>query len=263
VPHNDAMTEIFRRTQLAHELAKQLLKPSAIDLGLRSGLFMFGPHGTGKTTFLIRDLAPALEEGGALVVYVNFCSSHQRSSRDMVKDAIRRALRDRVSAAIGSELDIVISDQGVPEGATIAEILKTEVDRSKTDIALIIDEAQEATSTSEGQQTLLALKAARDAINTRLATPGHFLLIGACSNQAASIDMTNDHNQAFFGAVRMPYPLLERDYVDFLLGQLQQAGHCNLPSPETADQIFRAVSSKPRELIRALMQFERPVTTGQ
>lgn len=78
MPHNGVMTEIFRRPQLAQEMARQLLKPSALDLGLRSGMFMFGPHRSGKTTFLIQDLAPALEEGGALVIYVNLCCSPRK-----------------------------------------------------------------------------------------------------------------------------------------------------------------------------------------
>ncbi|MFD3301853.1 AAA family ATPase [Aquipseudomonas alcaligenes] len=256
------MSEIFLRPQLAQKLARQLLKPSILDLGLRSGLFMFGSHGTGKTTFLIRDLAPALEEGGALVAYVNLCSSPQRSSKHMIEEAIRKAFSDRESEAPASGPDIVIHDLGILGGATIAEVLKAQVDRAKADIVLIIDEAQEAASTLEGQGMLKALKAARDAINTRLVTPGHFLLIGACSNQAASIEMTADQNQAFFGAVSMTYPLLERDYVAFLLAQLQQEGQCNLPTLEIAEHLFRAVGSKPGELISALMQFERLATKG-
>ncbi|HBO9387716.1 hypothetical protein PA6566_01185 [Pseudomonas aeruginosa] len=257
------MTEIFRRPQLAQELAKQLLKPSVLDLGLRSGLFMFGSHGTGKTTFLIRDLAPALEEGGALVVYANLCSSSPRSSKDIVEEAIRKAFSDRENEVLRSGPATVIRDLGMPAGATIAEVLKAQVDRAKADIVLIIDEAQEAAFTLEGQGMLKALKAARDAINTRSVTPGHFLLIGACSNQAASIEMTADQNQAFFGAVSVAYPLLERDYVEFLLARLQQESHCNLPTMEIAEQLFRAIGNKPGELTGALMQFERPTTKGR
>lgn len=262
MPHNDVMTEIFRRPQLAQEMARQLLKPSALDLGLRSGMFMFGPHRSGKTTFLIQDLVPALEEGGALVIYVNLCCSPQRSSKDMVLDAIREALSNRGSEAPGAKLDIGLKNLGIAGGATIAEVLKSQVDQAKADLVLIIDEVQEAASTLEGQQMFLALKAARDAINTRLVTPGHFLLIGVCSNQAASIEMTTAENQAFAGAANMLYPFLERDYVEFLLERLQQEGHCNLPTVEIAEQLFRAANSNPVELTRALVQLQRSVTTG-
>jgi len=55
----------------------------------------------------------------------------------------------------------------------------------------------------------------------------------------------------------MTQPLLERDYVEFLLERLRQEGHCNLPTQDIAEQLVRAVNSKPGELARALMQLEK------
>jgi hypothetical protein len=51
------------------------------------------------------------------------------------------------------------------------------------DVVLIVDEVQQAISTEEGNQMLLALKAARDAINPRPGTPGHFLFLGTGSHE--------------------------------------------------------------------------------
>lgn len=45
------MIDIFPRRELAADMARQLLKPSALDIGLRSGLFFSGLRRTGKTTF--------------------------------------------------------------------------------------------------------------------------------------------------------------------------------------------------------------------
>jgi len=53
-------------------MARQLLRPSVLDEGLRSGLFLSGLRRTGKTTFLINDLIPALEEAGACGVRTGF-----------------------------------------------------------------------------------------------------------------------------------------------------------------------------------------------
>lgn len=36
------MADIFLRPELAADMAKQLLEPSALDIGLRSGLFLSG-----------------------------------------------------------------------------------------------------------------------------------------------------------------------------------------------------------------------------
>ena len=49
-------------------MAQQLLNPGILAEGLRSGLFISGLRRTGKTTFLIPDLLPALEEKGAVVI---------------------------------------------------------------------------------------------------------------------------------------------------------------------------------------------------
>ena len=65
------MTNIYRRPALADQMARQLLHPGVLDEGLRSGLFLSGLRRTGKTTFLINDLVPALEADGAIVIYVD------------------------------------------------------------------------------------------------------------------------------------------------------------------------------------------------
>ena len=64
------MPDIYRRPELAAQMTRQLLRPGVLDEGLRSGLFLSGLRRTGKTTFLLNDLIPALEEAGALVIYV-------------------------------------------------------------------------------------------------------------------------------------------------------------------------------------------------
>jgi predicted AAA+ superfamily ATPase len=54
------MTDIFLRPKLAASMAEQLLRQSALDTGLRSGLFISGLRRTGKTTFLRNDLMLAI-----------------------------------------------------------------------------------------------------------------------------------------------------------------------------------------------------------
>ena len=71
------MVSIYRRPELAAQMVRPLLNPGVLDEGLRSGLFLSGLRRTGKTTFLLNDLIPALEEAGALVVYVDLWSDTQ------------------------------------------------------------------------------------------------------------------------------------------------------------------------------------------
>ncbi|MEX5624669.1 ATP-binding protein, partial [Pseudomonas syringae] len=78
-----------------------------------------------------------------------------------------------------------------------AEALTEVVDQARADDVQVVDEVQQAITTEAGQQMMLALKAARDAINPRPNTPGHFLFIGTGSHRAMVNELTARRNQAF------------------------------------------------------------------
>lgn len=265
------MSSIYRRPDLARAMAKQLLDPGVLDEGLRSGLFISGLRRTGKTTFLRNDLIPALEQAGALVIYVDLWSDTLVSPSKLLHTAIRQTLQDletpssalldrlkRIGSldieALGFKFGFMVNSVGKEDGPTLAQVLTEVVDKAKTDIVLIIDEVQHAITSEEGQQLLLALKAARDAINPRPATPGHFIFIGTGSHRALVSELTARRNQAFAGATSIPFPLLENDYVEYLLERLAQQGTNRLPSLDVATQAFKTLGNRPEEMIKALRQ---------
>lgn len=273
------MIDIFPRRELAADMARQLLKPSALDIGLRSGLFFSGLRRTGKTTFLKNDLIPALEEMGALVIYVDLWSDTQTSPVVLVLAAVRKALGDlqkptsaflqKLKALRGAEVEVAglkfgfnLETLGTEGGVTLAEALTEVVDQARTDVVLVVDEVQQAITTEDGQQMMLALKAARDAINPRPNTPGHFLFIGTGSHRAMVNELTARRNQAFAGATNVPYPVLDRDYVEFWLKRLAKDGLGNLPSLDVAAQAFKTLGSRPEEFIRALRQLVHSPASG-
>lgn len=88
------MSSIFQRPELAESMANQLLNPGVLDEGLRSGLFLSGLRRTGKTTFLRNDLIPALEEAGALVIYVDLWSDTLANPATLVHNAICKTLKE-------------------------------------------------------------------------------------------------------------------------------------------------------------------------
>lgn len=166
-----------------------------LDEGLRSGLFLSGQRRTGKTTFLRHDLIPELERHGAVVIYVDLWSDTRVSPATLVMTAVRKTLIELQSprspllerlrrlkgldlGGMGFRFGFQISDLGEPGGATLAVALEEVVDQAGGDGVVIVDEVQQAITTDEGHQMLLALKAARDAINPRPGTPGHLLFIG-------------------------------------------------------------------------------------
>lgn len=266
------MSRIFQRPVLAESMARQLLNPDVLDESLRSGLFLFGLRRTGKTTFLRNDLIPALEEAGALVIYVDLWSDTLANPATLVHNAIRETLKDlqtpgssaletfkRVSnveiGAGGFKFGFKLDSIGNVDGPTLAQALTEVVDQAKTDLVLIIDEVQHAISSDDGNQLLLALKAARDAINPRPKTPGYFLFIGTGSHRAQVSELTAKRNHAFSGATSAAYPLLKGDYVEFLLNRLAMTVKKDkLPSLEATVEAFNTLGNRPEEMLKALRQ---------
>jgi hypothetical protein len=266
------MSGIFQRPELAESMANQLLNPGVLDEGLRSGLFLSGLRRTGKTTFLRNDLIPALEAGGALVIYVDLWSDTLANPATLVHNAIHKTLKDlqtpgssaletfkRVGnvelGAAGLKFSFKLDSIGNADGPTLAQALTEVVDQAKTDLVLIIDEVQRAISSDDGNQLLLALKAARDAINPRPETPGYFLFIGTGSHRAQVSELTAKRNHAFSGATSAAYPLLQGDYVEFLLNRLAMTVKKEkLPSLEAATEAFNTLGNRPEEMLKALRQ---------
>lgn len=259
----------FRRTALAEQMAQQLLRPSFLDTSLRSGLFLSGQRRVGKTTFLATDLIPALEALGAIVVYVDLWSQPQANPADLVHEAIRKTLKELQipgsgilkrlkevtnleAGAAGFKFGFKLADVGKDDGVSLAQAFQELIDQAQTDVVLIVDEVQHALGSADGDHLLHALKAARDAINTRPGTPGHFLFIGTGSHRARVQELTLKGNQAFNGAVTNEFPVLGRDFIDYVLAQVGPQLGAIQPSAEVTEAAFRSMGSRPEELMKAL-----------
>ena len=267
------MTAIFSRPALARQMAQQLINPGVLSEGLRSGLFISGLRRTGKTTYLRNDFIPALEELGAVVVYVDLWTDTRVNPAELVREALRKALHElqtpgssllrRLERVSGVDVGILsfkfgfkLDKIGEPGGVPLADVITELVDQSRRDVVLIVDEVQQAITTDEGNQLLLALKAARDAVNPRPDTPGHFLFVGTGSHRAMVNELTARRTQAFNGATSISYPVLDADYVEYLLGRLRSDGVGKLPSAPVALKAFRMLGNRPEEMIKALRQLQ-------
>ncbi len=268
------MYRLFHRTSLAACMVQQLLNPGVLDTGVRSGLFISGPRRTGKTTFLRNDLVPALQQQGAVVIYVDLWSNVQAEPADLVHDAVRQAMHQlqshgtKVRKALGrvSAIDLgagpikfgyKVDKVGAPGGITLAQALAEVVDKARTDLVLIVDEVQHAVSFDSGRSMLMALKAARDAINMRPATPGHFLFVGTGSHRAQVAELAALGSHAFAGAVSVDFPLLGEDFVDDLLAQLTAVSDTVLPSRTAAMAAFELLGHLPEEMSKAVRQLQQ------
>jgi hypothetical protein len=266
--------DLFHRPALANQMARQLLKPGLLDQGLRSGLFLSGLRRTGKTTFLRQDLIPALEAMGAIVIYVDLWADAKADPAILVQAVIRQTLKELQTpasgilgrlkrlkgidlGAAGFKFGFQLNEVGAKGGVTLAQALTQLVDLAKTDVVLIVDEVQQALAGEDGAQMLLAIKAARDAINPRPGTPGHFLFIGTGSHRAQVVGMTLQGRHAFAGATSVDYPTLGEDYVEYVREGLILEGARALPSLPVAVDAFNMLGCRPEELTRALRQLQQ------
>lgn len=258
---------VFHRPKYAADMAQQLLKPSALQVQVRSGVFLSGIRRIGKTTFLRQDLIPALESMGALVIYVDLWADRSKSPASLVHEAVKATLSalrtpgtgllERLKGvnigAAGISFGFQLDAVGKPGGVTLGDVFTELVDKVKTDVVLIIDEVQHAQGTEDGSNLLFALKAARDAVNTRPGTPGYLLVLGTGSHKSLVADMATRRSQPFAGAVSTGYEPLGSAFVGWKRGQLEQIEGIKLPSQEVMTEGFLAVGQRPEELQSALV----------
>lgn len=262
----------FHRPELASDIADQLLQPKGLWKKVRSGLFLGGLRRIGKTTFLRGDLIPALEAQGAIVVYVDLWSNTAVKPSDLLLGAVRKTLaglergdskvvgvlkrlKGLDLGAAGFKFGFNLAELGKNEGNTLAGAFSELVHLAKTDVVVIIDEVQHALGSEDGGNMLLALKAARDEINLTPHTPGYFLFVGAGSHRARVRELTIKGKQAFNGAMSEDFPVLEIDFVDWLLTEADLGAR--MPTLEVAFECFGRLGRRPEELMKALFALQQ------
>ena len=274
-----AQEVVFHRPHYARALAQQLLQPGPLDQGLLSGVFLSGIRRIGKTTFIRQDFIPALLDRGALVLYVDLWTDRSRPPTILLQEAVRAAAAEleqpasallqklrRVKGASfgvgGISLGIQLDGLGTPAGATLAEVFVALVRKAEGDVVLVIDEVQQAVASQDGQDMLFALKAARDRVNTATDLPGRLLIVGTGSHKSLVTDMATRRSQAFAGAHTASFEPLGKDYVEWFLKRVGDAGLA-VPSLQAAFAGFRDMGSRPEELAKAVRQLQDEIAAGR
>lgn len=212
----------FPRHALAKELVAALQGKTLLG-DVHNGLFLAGPRRTGKTTFLTRDLRPALEANEVVVVYVDLWADTRRDPGILISEAIAEALvphlgviartakksgLDRVKLG-GLEVDA--SKIGTVEGLTLVQALRLLRESAGKPVALIIDEAQHALTSEAGEAAMTALKSARDQLNR----PGvvDLMLVMSGSDRDKLMRLVNSAAAPFYGSQIQRMPPLGSDFI--------------------------------------------------
>lgn len=252
----------FPRTELAAAIY-QKIQPDPI-LGDQSGLFLASPRRTGKSTFLRRDLVPLLEEKGIKAIYVDLWSDRTADPGRLIADAIAKTLEAMLSplakatrrfnaksVSVGG-VTVELSNATGTRTATLAEALTAIGEYAGKNVALIVDEAQQALTTSAGLDALFALKAARDAMNLR-PDGARLFLVFTGSHRDKLAGFVYGHKDPFYGAAVSDFPKLGKAYVEALVdalnARLAENNQLKLADVETA---FELVGHQPEILTRLL-----------
>lgn len=257
-----AASQFFHRPALAAALADQALDTS---LGTSGGMFLAAPRRTGKSTFVRQDLVPEFERRNLNVIYVDLWIDKTVNPAIHIANAIRTELAREDGAvaktlkkmanmskltvgAWGNGLSFDLSQLNLAKDATLADALKALSTASQKKLVLVIDEAQHALTTEEGINALFSLKAARDSLNTDSGRHG-MQLVATGSNRDKLATLVNGREQAFYGADMVAFPLLGKDYVQWLLERARL--HLDV---DGAAGVFQSLGSRPEPFRKALSQ---------
>ena len=256
---------LLRRNQLATALAQDLAGESLVDYS--SGMFLAAPRRTGKSSFLNNDFIPECVQRGWLPVYVDLWSDRDAAPAQLISGAIGTALarfegalaRTAKKAGIDKinllrTLSWDFTRPQLPAGTTLAQALAVLHQVSGQLVVLIIDEAQHALNSEDGLNAMFALKAARDHLN-RGDRPDGLRLVFTGSSRDKLANLVLKSKQPFFGASITPFPLLGREYVEFITALWnRRLADSNQFKVEDLAYAFELVGRRPEMLNKLLAE---------
>lgn len=260
---------VFHRPELARRMSEVALGRDM--LAGDTGLFLAAPRRTGKSTFLKRDLVPALKAAGVAPVYVDLLSDRTVDPANLLLRALVKAVQShdaalaktarrggvsKVSLGPWSSLDLTRGG-GLPDGATFTDVIRDLMERTRRPVVLVIDEAQHATITEAGRNAMFALKSARDVLNAEAGETVwgnvNLGLVMTGSNRDKLASLVTGRSQPSFGSRITSFPRLGRDYVAAFVGHVNEglADHRRL-DVDDAFEAFEVLGSRPQFLLDAV-----------
>ncbi len=220
-----------KRPELAASIVDELTGKFPLS-DAPNGLFLASARRTGKSEFLKQDLQPALEDRGFLVVYVDLWADKKRSPMDLIASELAQAFNKSMGVvaqlARNSGLDslniagikIDTSKIGKTDGMTLHRVLSLIGQQSGKATALIIDEAQHALTTQDGDATMSALKSARDQM--RHDGEAGLVLVMSGSHRDKLMRLLNTAAAPFWGSQVRPLPTLGAPFVAQIASDLRR-----------------------------------------
>ena len=221
----------YKRPVLAAQIADDLTGKNRWS-DAPNGLFLAAPRRTGKSEFLQQDLLPELQARGLLVIYVDLWVDKDRSPMAVIAEKLSLAVKGtqgvvaRTAKAAGLDsinllgVKIDTSKIGKTDGMTLYQVLQLIHTQTGKKIALIIDEAQHALTTEEGDVSMSALKSARDQMREH--GEANLLLVMSGSHRDKLMRLLNTAATPFWGSKVQSLPTLGKPFVESISVDLQR-----------------------------------------
>jgi hypothetical protein len=214
----------FPRPQLAATFSDELMGKTPLS-DAQNGLFIAGERRTGKTQFMRLDLRPELENRGLLVLYADLKVTVKLTPFEAMQQMLHQAVQENLGAiartvkamgldkiGIPGALGIDLKSIGKTDGLSLYQVIDVLHKATKKQIVLIIDEAQHALTSDDGEGLMWALKSARDQMKTR--DGSNLMLVMSGSHTDKLTLLLNSPKAPFWGSQVRAMPKLGDDFVD-------------------------------------------------
>lgn len=252
--------------------ARPKLAASYLQL-LRTGLVvsttMFAPRRTGKTSFLRQDLTPAAQKAGFTVAYVDLWQTRLSPGvalvrgleealepRTLAQKAMRRlqtpVKKVKAAGTLGdakAEMEVELADpkKEASDLALRIDELMAQLCR-KAPLLLLVDEAQELARNRDNELVATALRTAitkhRDQVRV--------VFTGSSRTRLAHVFSNADAPLYSVGAAIQEFPLLDRDFVEFVAEKFHTATQRTL-DVAVAWTEFQAFKQQPEPFLAAVV----------
>lgn len=253
------------RPQLAQSYLAQL------GAGIITSTSIFAPRRTGKTIFLLKDLAPAAEAAGYRVAYVDLWQTKVQPALAIIRgleEALEpKGFRERASARLhepvkklrmkgslgsfGGEAEVEFRDEkaaAAEAGLRMDELVSKLV--KKRPLLLLVDEAQELARTQANEDVAKSLRTAltkhRDSVR----------VVYTGSSRSRLAHMFSDSEAPLYapGLGVVDFPLLGRDLVEFAATKFREAtGGTRTLQVDVGVHVLEHLRHRPEPFLKAVM----------
>jgi hypothetical protein len=220
----------FPRPFLAASIAKELMGKTPLS-DAHNGLFIAGERRTGKTQFIRLDLKPLLEDLGLLVLYVDLKTNVKLPAVEAVQQVLYQTVQDNLSLvskmakSLGLEkigvpgvLGIDLRSLGKTDGLSLYQVFNLLNKATKKKIVFIVDEAQHALTSEDGEALMWSLKSARDQMKTEQGSDLMLVMSGSHTDKLTLL--LNSPKAPFWGSQVRAMPKLDDEFVRAYAAQI-------------------------------------------